>query len=250
MFHYSLATRDGSLKEELRKEIEEKLNSIKKVAIEDTIARVATRVSQTPFSLVVSAVSMPFRFFVPTIKSFDGRANPEEHVPQYLQKTRLEIDDELLMCSFFPFSLLGSTLYSFHSLKPGSISSFNDLIQSFILHNFDDKNVRINLSTLFGTSQGKTESLHDFVSRFNEKMIRIENFEEVRSLIGIAFKKALMKGSLPHCNLVKHDIEELIKFFLKLKNMFRIEGIQRKKPSPWIAIIYTIRSKNSKVLIG
>lgn len=52
---HSLVDRDDSLKEELRKEIEERFNSMKKVIVENTIACATVRVSQTLFSSIVLA---------------------------------------------------------------------------------------------------------------------------------------------------------------------------------------------------
>lgn len=65
--------------------------------------------------------------------------------------------------------------------------------------------------------------------------MRAENFEEVRFLVGIAFKKVLVKDIPLHCNLAKHDIEEIDKVLFRAEKYVRLECIQKKKASPSIA---------------
>lgn len=70
--------------------------------------------------------------------------------------------------------------------------------------------------------------------------MRIENFEKVKSLIGIAFKKALVEDCPLHCILVKHDIEDLDEVLFRAENYLRLKGIQKKKLLPSIATIFAI----------
>lgn len=56
-------------------------------------------------------------------------------------------------------------------------------------------------------------------------MMRIEIFEEVRSSISIAFKKALVEDSPLYRHLVKHDLEDVDEAFVKAEKYFKLEGI-------------------------
>lgn len=68
---------DDSWREDLKKEIKEKFNALKKMPLEDTIACVVSRVSQTPFVYHIASAPKPSRFSVPTFKMFDGSADPK-----------------------------------------------------------------------------------------------------------------------------------------------------------------------------
>lgn len=61
---------DCSLKDELRKEIEDKFNSFRKMFIEGMVARATTRTSQTPFIFKIQ------RFNMLVLRMFDGKTDP------------------------------------------------------------------------------------------------------------------------------------------------------------------------------
>lgn len=104
--NYLFTNFDSSYKDELRKEIEDKFNVLRKMFIEDTVACATIRAVQTLFTLNIATMSRPQRFNMALLRMFDEKSNLEEHIFLYIQKISLETDDKLLMnlfVIFFPF---------------------------------------------------------------------------------------------------------------------------------------------------
>ena len=74
---------------------------------------------------------MPSRFTQPPFNSYDGKADPVEHVCHYIQMMSLHTYNDALMCKVFPSSLGPTALRWFNGLQKGSIHSFVELIQEF-----------------------------------------------------------------------------------------------------------------------
>ena len=73
------------------------------------------------------------RFTRPPFNSYDGKTDPVEHVSHYIQMMSLYSRDDALMCKVFPSSLKLIALRWFNGLRKGSIHSFTELIQEFVV---------------------------------------------------------------------------------------------------------------------
>ena len=85
--------------------------------------------------------------------------------------------DELL-CLAFPGTLKGPATQWFHSLKPRSIRDFRQLSKEFVsqlIGLFDRPQPDTQLLTV---KQKRTESLKDFVDRFNQQKLRVYDLDE------------------------------------------------------------------------
>ncbi|XP_030958778.1 uncharacterized protein LOC115980691 [Quercus lobata] len=74
---------------------------------------------------------MPSRFSRPSFISYDGKADPIEHISHYIQMMSLYNQNDALMCKVFPSSLGPIALRWFNGLRKGSIRNFGELIQEF-----------------------------------------------------------------------------------------------------------------------
>ena len=74
---------------------------------------------------------MPRRFSRPPFISYDGKADPVEHVNHYIQMMSLYNQNDALMCKIFPSSIGPTALRWFNGLRKGSIHNFGELIQEF-----------------------------------------------------------------------------------------------------------------------
>ena len=74
----------------------------------------------------------PHGFVIPAFTTFDGSANPYNHMLYYNQEMILNADNDRLLCKVFPASLRGLALACFHKLPCNSINSFNELWAAFI----------------------------------------------------------------------------------------------------------------------
>ena len=99
----------------------------------DAISRTLRRAAQSPFSDEIEKAPMLSRFTRPPFNSYDGKMDPVEHVSHYIQMMSLHSRNDALMCKVFPSSLGPTALRWFNGLRKGSIHSFIELIQEFIV---------------------------------------------------------------------------------------------------------------------
>ena len=71
-------------------------------------------------------------FVIPAFATFDGSADPYDHMLHYNQTMILNVDNDRLLCKVFPASLQGLALAWFHMLPGNSINSFNELWAAFV----------------------------------------------------------------------------------------------------------------------
>ena len=74
----------------------------------------------------------PRRFVIPYFATFDGFADPYNHMLHYNQTMILNSSNDRLFCKVFPASLRGHVLAWFHKLPHNSINSFNELWAAFV----------------------------------------------------------------------------------------------------------------------
>ena len=74
----------------------------------------------------------PRGFVMPAFATFDGSANPYDHMLHYNQVMILNVYNDYLLYKVFPVSLQGPMLALFHKLLRNSINSFNELWAAFV----------------------------------------------------------------------------------------------------------------------
>lgn len=86
------------------------------------------RVTWSPFSDKIKCAQMLRRFNRLPFISYDGKADPIEHVSRYIQMMSLYCQNDELMCKVFPSSLGPIAIRWFNGLRKGSIHNFGELI--------------------------------------------------------------------------------------------------------------------------
>ena len=69
----------------------------------------------------------PRWFVIPAFTTFEGSADPYDHMLHYNQAIILNASNVQLLCKVFPTSLRGPVLAWFHKLQRNAINSFNEL---------------------------------------------------------------------------------------------------------------------------
>ncbi|XP_020978752.1 uncharacterized protein LOC107640194 isoform X1 [Arachis ipaensis] len=86
-------------------------------------------------------------------------------------------NNEPVLCRAFPTYLDGATLLWFSKLSAGSISSFEELAKSFIDY-FAASRIYVHRSDYLGTiKQGQHESLKNYMTRFSEATMEIQDLD-------------------------------------------------------------------------
>ncbi|GFY81001.1 hypothetical protein Acr_01g0008100 [Actinidia rufa] len=88
--------------------------------------------------------------------------------------TKRGCSDEV-MCKAFSATLKGPARSWFRKLSPGTIDSFGELSRLFVANFMSCKNRQKNASHLFTVHQKESKSLKDFVKRFNQAILEVED---------------------------------------------------------------------------
>ncbi|XP_057461059.1 uncharacterized protein LOC130751453 [Actinidia eriantha] len=117
-----------------------------------------------------------FRFKLPTqLGIYEGKTDLMDHLDLYKSLMILQGCSNEVMCTAFSATLKGSTRSWFRKLPPGTIDSFGDLSRLFVA-NFKSCWVRQkNASHIFTIHQIETELLKDYVKRYSQAILEIED---------------------------------------------------------------------------
>ncbi|XP_058106443.1 uncharacterized protein LOC131249683 [Magnolia sinica] len=102
--------------------------------------------TEPPFTSAIMDEVMPLKFRMPPVIQFSGSGDPSEH------------------------------------LKPKSISSFAELSRLFLTQFISGKKSRKPTTHLFTLKQGNKKTLKDFIARFNEEALLVEDYDDKMAL--------------------------------------------------------------------
>ncbi|XP_058080672.1 uncharacterized protein LOC131228835 [Magnolia sinica] len=83
-----------------------------------------------------------------------------------------------MMCRGFSITLTGSTRSWYRQFKPNFIGSFAELSRSFLTQFISGKKSRKPNTHLFTIKQELKESLKDYIARFNEEALQVEDYDD------------------------------------------------------------------------
>ncbi|XP_072054170.1 uncharacterized protein [Arachis hypogaea] len=132
-----------------------------------------------PFSEEITNYQMPKNFTLPTaLEPYKGFGDPQAHIKKFQSMMFFNgPKNEPVLCRAFPTYLDGAALLWFSKLPEGSISSFEDLARSFIDY-FAASRIYVHGSDYLGTiKQGQHESLKDYMTRFADATMEIQDLD-------------------------------------------------------------------------
>ena len=94
----------------------------------DTMNQNLCQAARLPFLEEIERTPMSSRFTRPPFNTYNGKADPVEHVSHYSYMMSLHTHNNVLMCKVFPLSLGSMALGWFNGLWKGSIRRFAELI--------------------------------------------------------------------------------------------------------------------------
>ncbi|XP_016168801.1 uncharacterized protein LOC107611376 [Arachis ipaensis] len=122
---------------------------------------------------------MPKNFVLPTVlEPYKGFDDLRAHVKKFQSMMFFNgANNEPVLCRAFPTYLDGAALLWFSKLSAGSISSFEELARSFIDY-FAASRIYVHGSDYLGTiKQGQHESLKNYMTRFSEATMEIQDLD-------------------------------------------------------------------------
>ncbi|XP_024017917.1 uncharacterized protein LOC112090565 [Morus notabilis] len=148
-----------------------------------------------PFTENIIRVPLPDKYKPPLIPLYDGRSGLDDHLEVYTGHMVLHGYLEEVMCRAFRNHLSDSARRWFRSLKPNSITSWDDMKNAFLTQFIGVKKYippKQNLSSVY---QGPNESLKDWITRFGEQVAATKGISDKVALMGAL---SSMKKDIPY----------------------------------------------------
>ncbi|XP_059637730.1 uncharacterized protein LOC132279713 [Cornus florida] len=158
---------------------------------------------KTPFTDDVYLVDRPKKFTMPSFTQFDGTGDPSRHLDHYAQKMALDDHNDPWMCKVFPTSLTGAVLEWFRNRPPKFIPDYETLCTMFLAQYCGNKRQKKSIASLFTIRQKKSDTLQDFLSRFNMEASKIADCHPATAIE--TFKLAMIQGTKFYTSLVKYS---------------------------------------------
>ncbi|GFS32700.1 hypothetical protein Acr_00g0024120 [Actinidia rufa] len=186
--------RDKSTSQKIR-DLNARLDAINTGTNAPVIVDALVRQTDPPFTKRVLGARISSKFKLPTqLGIYEGKTDPMDHLDSYKSLMSLQGCSDEVMCKAFSATLKGPARSWFRKLLPGSIDSFGELSRLFVANFMSYRNRQKNASHLFTVHQKETESLKDFVKRFNQAILEVEDPSD--KVIIMAMMEGLRPGPL------------------------------------------------------
>ncbi|GFY98091.1 hypothetical protein Acr_12g0006320 [Actinidia rufa] len=173
-----IRARDKSTSQKIR-DLDARLDAINTGAGAPVTVDTLIRQTEPPFTERILRARISSKFKLPTqLGIYEGKTDPMDHLDSSW----------------------------FRKLSPGTIDSFGDLSRLFVANFMSCRNRQKNASHLFTIHQKETENLKDFVKRFNQAILEVEDPSD--KVIIMAMMEGLRPGPL-FDSLSKNVLETL-----------------------------------------
>jgi len=129
----------------------------------------------SPFTDQITTVRLPEKFQVPSIATFTEIEDLAKHLDNYRAHLNLHGTPKELACRAFPFTLFKNARDWFKKLPPKSIDSFDALGRKFLIQFLTGRIRNKPYSHLLTLGQHDNESLKDFIMRFNQVKLSMDD---------------------------------------------------------------------------
>ena len=131
--------------------------------------------AEPPFTSAIMSAPYPTRFKMPSMASYDGSSDADEHLENYRAYMQIQSANEAALCKSFCQTLTGAARQWYRRLAPRSISSFQQLADSFSTAFIGSKARKLGASHLFSIKQGDSEMLKAYLQRFDKAIVQAES---------------------------------------------------------------------------
>ena len=114
--------------DQMKKVMEEMKENLRRANhIEDLVHR-----TDSPFTASINGHSLPPKFKMPSLDSYDGTRDPFDHIATFKMTMHLQGVPDEIMCRTFPTTLKGPARVWFSKIPLNSVSSFEKLSKLFV----------------------------------------------------------------------------------------------------------------------
>ncbi|XP_019154324.1 PREDICTED: uncharacterized protein LOC109150802 [Ipomoea nil] len=150
--------------------------------------------SASPFSMKIQEYRAPRDFKCLTMPTYDGTGDPSDHLVGFQEKMMVIGAEDPMYCRAFFSTLDGAAQRWFLSLTPGSIDRFETLPEQFLTYFAGCMKTKKHFMTLTAIQQGETETLKEFLKRWQKEVQVVEDLDDRTALT--LFMEALRSGDL------------------------------------------------------
>ena len=118
----------------------------------------------SPFTTEVLNRSLPLKFCLPQLESYDSSKDPLDHIESFKILMLLQITPNEVLCRAFPMTLKGAARVWFTKIPSGTIADFEQLSKGFVRHFIVGQRHKKPTSHLFNIQQPEGESLRQYVT--------------------------------------------------------------------------------------
>ena len=90
--------------------------------------------TDSPFTIEVLNHSLPPKFCLPQLESYDGSKDPLDHIESFKTLMLLQMTPDKVLCKAFPMTLKGAAKVWFSKIPLGIIADFKQLSKDFVHH--------------------------------------------------------------------------------------------------------------------
>ncbi|GFS33977.1 hypothetical protein Acr_00g0031560 [Actinidia rufa] len=187
-------TRDKSTSQKIR-DLDARLDAINAGVGAPVTVDTLIKQTEPPFTKRILRARISSKFKLPAqLGIYEGKTDPMDHLDSYKSLMSLQGCSDEIMCKAFSATLKGPARSWFRKLSPGTIDSFGDLSRLFVANFMSCRNRQKNASHLFTIHQKENESLKEFVKRFNQAILEVEDPSD--KVIIMAMMEGLRPGPL------------------------------------------------------
>lgn len=151
--------------------------------------------TRLPFTRRVMRYPLLKKFKVPHIKPYDGTDDPVERLKSYRAHINLHTTLDEIACRAFPVTLEGNTQEWFGGLPPDSVDDFDGMTKTFLMQFLVGRKRKRTLQYLVTLRRGDTKSLKDYLHRFNQESLTVEDVPK-NFILAAILNELSPKGSL------------------------------------------------------
>ncbi|GFS38024.1 hypothetical protein Acr_00g0055200 [Actinidia rufa] len=178
-----------------RLDLDDQVDAINTDANAPVIVYALIRQTEPLFTYRVMKVRVSSKFKLPSqLGMYKGKTDPMDHLNSYKNLMILQGYLYKEICKAFSITLKGPTRSWFRKLSPRTTDSFSDLSRLFVANFMGCRVRRKNASYLFIVHQKDGESLKDFVKRFNQVVLEVE--DPTDKVVVMAMIEGLRPGPL------------------------------------------------------
>ncbi|KAL2254676.1 UNVERIFIED_CONTAM: Retrovirus-related Pol polyprotein from transposon [Sesamum indicum] len=152
----------------------------------------------SPFAnrILTELVNPSFR--MPDLPKYDGTRDPQEHLAAFDMVMNLYGQSSSIIAKLFVTTLTGKAQEWFTNLPPGSIDTYEQLAQKFAFHFASKRKQKRSATHLFTIRQGEKESLKNFMGRFNNETLEVQDLriDMMTSILIHGLKKGVFASAL------------------------------------------------------